>query len=116
MLIVGDLASQFENTQMQSSSEFSLPNSLNEAQLINEEYKIWKKYTPFYYDLMLNNCLEFPSLTIEWSPTLEAIEDQNYKHHRLILGTHTGTAEPNYLLVGKVGRFDPRSRFPKTTS
>jgi hypothetical protein len=30
---------------------------------INEEYKIWKKNTPFLYDLMMTHALECPSLT-----------------------------------------------------
>ena len=42
-----------------------------EDQLINEEYKIWKKNTPFLYDLVLTNALEWPSLTINWLPTLD---------------------------------------------
>lgn len=40
-----------------------------EDQIINEEYKIWKKNSPFLYDLLLSHALEWPSLTIEWFPT-----------------------------------------------
>ena len=37
-----------------------------EEQMINEEYKIWKKNTPFLYDLVMTHALEWPSLTVEW--------------------------------------------------
>lgn len=40
-----------------------------EDQIINEEYKIWKKNTPFLYDVLITNGLEWPSLTINWLPT-----------------------------------------------
>ena len=38
-------------------------------QVINEEYKIWKKNSPFLYDLMISQALEWPSLTVSWLPT-----------------------------------------------
>ena len=34
-------------------------------QTINEEYKVWKKNTPFLYDLVLTHALEWPSLTLQ---------------------------------------------------
>ena len=39
-----------------------------EERLINEEYKIWKKNTPFLYDLVITHALEWPSLTVQWLP------------------------------------------------
>jgi len=39
-----------------------------EERLINEEYKIWKKNTPFLYDLLVTHALEWPSLTVQWMP------------------------------------------------
>ena len=35
---------------------------------INEEYKIWKKNTPFLYDLVVTHALLWPSLTVQWLP------------------------------------------------
>jgi hypothetical protein len=46
-------------------------NDQEDDQIINEEYKIWKKNTPFLYDLLITNALEWPSLTISWLPTLD---------------------------------------------
>ena len=31
-----------------------------EERVINEEYKIWKKNTPFLYDLVITHALEWP--------------------------------------------------------
>jgi hypothetical protein len=39
-----------------------------EERLVNEEYKIWKKNTPFLYDLVVTHALEWPSLTVQWLP------------------------------------------------
>lgn len=39
-----------------------------EERIINEEYKIWKKNTPFLYDLVMTHALEWPSLTAQWLP------------------------------------------------
>lgn len=42
-----------------------------QEKIINEEYKIWKKNTPFLYDLVVTHALEWPSLTVEWLPDVE---------------------------------------------
>lgn len=39
-----------------------------EQKTINEEYKIWKRNTPFLYDIVMTHALEWPSLTVEWLP------------------------------------------------
>lgn len=39
-----------------------------EERIINEEYKIWKRNTPFLYDLVVTKALEWPSLTCQWLP------------------------------------------------
>ena len=39
-----------------------------EERVINEEYKIWKKNTPFLYDLVMTHALEWPSLTAQVRP------------------------------------------------
>ena len=38
---------------------------------INSEYKLWKKNTPFLYDLCMTHGLEWPSLTCQWFPDVE---------------------------------------------
>jgi histone-binding protein RBBP4 len=39
-----------------------------EEKVINEEYKIWKRNTPFLYDLVITHALDWPSLTVQWLP------------------------------------------------
>lgn len=73
-----------------------------EEKLINEEYKIWKKNTPFLYDLVMTHALEWPSLTCQWLPDVETANDRDYSVHRIILGTHTAEGEGNHLLIGTV--------------
>ncbi|KAH6928166.1 hypothetical protein HPB50_012356 [Hyalomma asiaticum] len=72
-----------------------------EERVINEEYKIWKKNTPFLYDLVMTHALEWPSLTAQWLPDVTRPEGRDYSIHRLILGTHTSD-EQNHLLIASV--------------
>ena len=47
-----------------------------EERVINEEYKIWKKNTPFLYDLVMTHALEWPSLTAQWLPDVTRYRDR----------------------------------------
>ncbi len=40
----------------------------HEDKLIAEEYRTWKKNSPFLYDLVMTHALEWPSLTVQWLP------------------------------------------------
>lgn len=71
-----------------------------EEKLINEEYKIWKKNTPFLYDLVMTHALEWPSLTVQWLP--EVIKADGIQIHKLVLGTHTSENEQNHLVLADV--------------
>ncbi|CAO2589167.1 Histone-binding protein RBBP4 [Lemmus lemmus] len=68
-----------------------------EERVINEEYKIWKKNTPFLYDLVMTHALEWPSLTAQWLPDVTRPEGKDFSIHRLVLGTHTSD-EQNHLI------------------
>lgn len=70
--------------------------------MINEEYKIWKKNTPFLYDLVMTHALEWPSLTAQWLPDVTKPEGKDYSVHRLLLGTHTSSDEQNHLVIASV--------------
>lgn len=73
-----------------------------EMKLINEEYKIWKKNTPFLYDIIMTHALEWPSLTVQWLPDKVIPEGKDYSVQRLLLGTHTSGNEQNYLMIAEV--------------
>ncbi|NXD06667.1 RBBP7 protein, partial [Nothocercus nigrocapillus] len=72
-----------------------------EERVISEEYKIWKKNTPFLYDLVMTHALEWPSLTVQWLPDVTRTEGKDYALHWLVLGTHTSD-EQNHLVVARV--------------
>jgi len=80
-----------------------LKEQLNQK-LINEEYKLWKKNSPFLYDLVLSSALEWPSLTVEWLPDKKCVKDNDidYSIQRLVLSTNTNDTEQNYLTIGQV--------------
>ncbi|KAI9486338.1 MAG: WD40-repeat-containing domain protein [Benjaminiella poitrasii] len=63
---------------------------------------MWKKNSPFLYDLVVTHALEWPSLTCQWFPDVEDVPDKDYKIQRLLLGTHTNDDEPNYLQIASV--------------
>merc|ERR1712142_1310920 len=81
-----------------------------EERIINEEYKIWKKNTPFLYDLVMTHALEWPSLTAQWLPDVTKPEGKDYVVHRLILGTHTSD-EQNHLVIASVQLPKDESQF-----
>ena len=57
--------------------------------LINEEYKIWKKNTPFLYDLVITKALEWPSLTCQWLPVRSM-----RSHSQIIAPTRLRSSDP----------------------
>ncbi|KAJ1648483.1 Histone acetyltransferase type B subunit 2 [Dispira simplex] len=76
--------------------------AIAEEKLINEEYKIWKKNSPFLYDLLVTHALEWPTLTCQWFPDIEKPEGKNYTLQRLLIGTHTSDSEQNYVQITQV--------------
>ena len=87
-----------DGTEERLISEGSLSCRIIDYQEILE-YKVWKKNTPFLYDLVVTHALEWPSLTAQWLP--DVTESGDYQTHRLILGTHTSD-EQNHLLIASV--------------
>ena len=73
-----------------------------EERMVAEEYKIWKKNTPFLYDLVVTHALEWPSLTVQWLPDRVEPPGKDYSVQKLVLGTHTSENEQNYLMIAEV--------------
>mmetsp|Transcript_21987 Transcript_21987/g.36833 ORF Transcript_21987/g.36833 Transcript_21987/m.36833 type:complete len:476 (+) Transcript_21987:41-1468(+) len=69
---------------------------------LQEEYKVWKKNSPFLYDLVFTHSLEWPSLTIQWLPDITTDAEREVSIHKLILGTHTSDGDQNHLMIGEV--------------
>eukprot|EP00533_Pseudo-nitzschia_delicatissima_P002044 CAMPEP_0116103456 /NCGR_PEP_ID=MMETSP0327-20121206/13893_1 /TAXON_ID=44447 /ORGANISM="Pseudo-nitzschia delicatissima, Strain B596" /LENGTH=487 /DNA_ID=CAMNT_0003595565 /DNA_START=43 /DNA_END=1506 /DNA_ORIENTATION=+ len=87
-----------------------------EERLIDSEYKIWKKNTPYLYDTVMTHSLEWPSLTCQWLPTSKNLNKGNENKGggvaselSLLLGTHTDGGEQNYMMVANtvVATYDP---------
>lgn len=103
------------------------PDELEER-LVSEEYKIWKKNTPFLYDLVVTHALEWPSLTVQWLPDRVEPPGKDYSVQKLVLGTHTSENEQNYLMIAEVqvrvhtggarvaGKPQTRVPFPRSSS
>lgn len=85
----------------------------NEMRIASEEYKTWKKNTPFLYDVVMSHALEWPSLTAQWLPYVKS-SDETTVTYRIILGTHTSD-EMNHLLVVSVKMPKEDTRFPVDT-
>lgn len=65
--------------------------------------RIWKKNSPFLYDLVMTHALEWPSLTVQWLPGVKTAENNpEYATHKLLFGTHTAAGEDNYLIQANV--------------
>eukprot|EP00906_Rhabdomonas_costata_P015052 RCo021592 len=58
-------------------------------------YSVWKRNTPFLYELLLTHTLDWPSLCVAWVPPA----DLENVVQRLLLSTHTGQAEGNSIFV-----------------
>lgn len=54
-----------------------------------------------------STALEWPTLTTQWFPDVTESEGENYRTHRLLLGTHTSEGIPNHLQIAEV-------KIPKT--
>ncbi|KAK9452474.1 WD40-repeat-containing domain protein [Dipodascopsis uninucleata] len=87
--------------EMENQERIVEENIVSEK-IINEEYKIWKKNSPFLYDLVISSALEWPTLTTQWFPDKETHPGKNYSTHRLLLGTHTSGVDQNYLQIAHV--------------
>ena len=73
-----------------------------DEQAIQDEYRLWKKNTPFLYDTVLTHCLTWPSLTCEWLPDKSEPSGSDYSVQKLILGTQTADGNENHLLIASV--------------
>uniref|UniRef100_A0A6B2L5N4 Histone-binding protein RBBP4-like N-terminal domain-containing protein n=1 Tax=Arcella intermedia TaxID=1963864 RepID=A0A6B2L5N4_9EUKA len=82
----------------------------------NEEYICWKNSTPYLYNLVVTSGLKWPSLTLEWLPDYNFVEN-SVSVHKLLIGTHTspqtegGPLEPNHLLIAEVKLPSSRTGF-----
>ncbi|OXB35935.1 histone acetyltransferase type B subunit 2 [Cryptococcus neoformans] len=77
-------------------------DAVEDNQAINEQYKVWKKNTPFLYDTVITHALTWPSLTCQWLPDITDIPDTDYTSQRIIIGTHTSGQANDHLIIAEV--------------
>lgn len=85
-----------------------------ESRLLEEEYRVWKKNSPFLYDVVMTHALEWPSLTVQWLPEVRRQNDRDVSEHKIILGTQSDGQDPNYLMIAEVGDTSPFHPSPLT--
>ncbi|ANB13457.1 Hat2p [Sugiyamaella lignohabitans] len=61
---------------------------------------IWKKQSPFLYDVLVTRALEWPTLTVQWLP--ETSQSDFFTTSSLLLGTHTSQNDHDFVEVAKV--------------
>ena len=81
------------DVNMADASQTDAQDDAVAQKVINEEYKIWKKNSPFLYDLVMTHALEWASLTCQWMPDKRSPDGVDYTVQKMLLGTHTSDNE-----------------------
>jgi hypothetical protein len=102
-LCVSSMTSLTEEEQPQEQQNSRAKEFENE--LVEEEYKVWKKNSPFLYDFVMTFSLEWPSLTVQWLPDKSPAPTEHYTSHKLLLGTQSDEQDKNYLMIADVSDF-----------
>ena len=69
---------------------------------IQDEYRVWKKNSPYLYDLVISSQLTWPSLTCQFLPDRSSLPGKEVVVQRLLLGTQTDGSERNYLMLAEI--------------
>ncbi|CAG9473416.1 chromatin assembly factor 1 P55 subunit, putative [Plasmodium vivax] len=88
-----------------SGNTASSGHAANEASvdISGERYIIWRRNTPFLYNALLRNKLEWPSLTVEFIGSDNSFKAKtNYFTNKILLGTHTSNQDSEYVYIGEV--------------
>ncbi|AET38531.1 Hat2p Ecym_3012 [Eremothecium cymbalariae DBVPG len=67
---------------------------------VDQEYELWKSNVSLMYDFVSETKLTWPSLSIQWLPSVDA--NVPLKQQEMILGTHTSGDENNYLKIAAI--------------
>ncbi|KRH92298.1 Nucleosome remodeling factor, subunit CAF1/NURF55/MSI1, partial [Pseudoloma neurophilia] len=75
---------------------------LLENKVILEEYKLWKKNSPYLYDMMVTHSLCWPSLSVQFFPDAVRNEKKGTTTQRLLISTHTSKKDDEFLKIMSV--------------
>ncbi|EEQ39755.1 Histone-binding protein RBBP4 or subunit C of CAF1 complex family protein [Clavispora lusitaniae] len=68
-------------------------------QVINEEFKIWKKTVPLLYDTIHTHAMKWPLMAVQFLPKYTVSEDKNTISVNLAIGTNTSGREQDLVQV-----------------
>lgn len=68
-------------------------------QVINEEFKIWKKTVPLLYETIHTHAMEWPLMSVQFLPKYSVSEDKNSISVNLVVGTNTSGRAQDLLQV-----------------
>ncbi|EEB09545.1 Clr6 histone deacetylase complex subunit Prw1 [Schizosaccharomyces japonicus yFS275] len=85
-------SSTVSSKQAQASEE-----GIVQEKCINEEYKIWKKNSPFLYDLIITRALEWPCMSLEWCYGQEVFAEKGYSQQEMLLAARA--SQNKYVLA-----------------
>lgn len=72
-----------------------------QLRLIEEEHRVWKKNTPFLYDVCIKHDLKAGGLTCQWLPPKTSIQEE-YSAHELLMGSKVPNDGSNFLSIIRV--------------
>lgn len=74
-------------------------NSDSES-VTSDDFKVWKKNTPYLYNTCITHILEWPTLTSQFLPYFE--EDNEFKRYKILMSAQSSTTELNSLIISKL--------------
>ena len=74
---------------------------MDPASIIDQNYKIWKCYAPFLYDVLVVQSLKYPSLTCQWYKGSTRLPNSPFTVQRLLIGTHSN-GNDNQIIIQEV--------------
>jgi histone-binding protein RBBP4 len=75
--------------------DLSVEFNEEEEMIINQEYKIWKKEAPYYYDFLLLHSVDWPTFTFQWLPEFEVHDD--YTSYFAIIASSSSEVDQSQL-------------------
>lgn len=93
---------EYNNNEAELNDDNSNLSEGNEIDY--ENYNVWKKNTPFLYNVLITKGLTWPSLTLSWlkTQTINTNSSLPFITQSLLVGTHTSDQEMNQLIFMKI--------------
>lgn len=73
--------------------------NISRKNLINEEYRHWKKNAPYLYDMVVSHSLVWPSLSVQFFPDVIKDTENSTITQRLLITSHSDCEEDNCINI-----------------